>query len=103
MAFASPRSIGDASEATEGSPPSGGAGAIAHDRSHHAPARPTAARYAHLANTRCATPGSVASQDCRPHGTYAACLGGQTVSAYEQNTQQSPPWGFSVSPQPVQR
>lgn len=56
-----------------------------------------------LANTRCATPGSASALLCRPHGTYAACLGGQTVSAYEQNTQQSPSRGFSVSPQPVQR
>lgn len=34
---------------------------------------------------------------------YAACLGGQTVSECEQNTQQSPSLGFNVSPHPVQR
>jgi hypothetical protein len=29
-------------------------------------------------------------------------FGGHTVSEYEQNTQQSPAFGLSVSPQPVQ-
>jgi hypothetical protein len=30
------------------------------------------------------------------------CLGGHRLSAYEQNTQQSPGFGFSVAPQPWQ-
>ena len=56
-----------------------------------------------LARRLSADPGAVRRMRPKACAHVAACFEGHCVSAYEQNTQQSPPFGLSISPHPLHR